>query len=101
MLDSLKMHHTETYANLLYNWLNLEWKRLGKGTVENITDPFGRESMPFITPKSTYWVSYYSIFVNFYIFCSLFLSCTSSQSLIRIMDAIAAFLSAYMPTISS
>ena len=54
ILDSLKMHNKNAYAILIYKWLNLEWKRLRKGKVENSTAPFSSKSMPLITPRSKY-----------------------------------------------
>lgn len=50
--DSLRMHNKQTYAKLIRQWLNCEWKRLGKGKVGNITVPFDHRNMPLLTPKS-------------------------------------------------
>lgn len=54
------------YANKIRIWLNKEWKRV-KGDTSDIEDPFDQETMPLLSPKSTYCynVIYNVTFVTF------------------------------------
>lgn len=58
------MHNKQTYAKLIREWLNSEWKRLNKGKVGGSTIPFDKEKhMPLLTPRSKH--SFVNI-VNFW-----------------------------------
>jgi len=53
-LDSLRMHNKNTYARHIRDWLNCEWKRLGKGKVGDRSAPFTKEGMTLTSPKIPY-----------------------------------------------
>ena len=61
-LDSLKMHNKNVYAKKIRQWLNFEHRRHGRGEVGGKIDPFDDESIPVISPKSTYFNSIFFIF---------------------------------------
>ena len=52
--DSSKrsMHDQHGNANQIYKWLNYEWKR------HNVNRPFSCDSMPLVSPKSEYCLSF-------------------------------------------
>ena len=54
-LDSLKMHNKNVYAKHIRRWLNSEHRRLGRGEVGGRIDPFIDDSIPVVSPKSTYF----------------------------------------------
>ena len=55
-LDSLKMHNQHVYADHIRQWLNSEHRRLGRGEVGDRFDPFMRDSIRVVSPKSTYFI---------------------------------------------
>jgi hypothetical protein len=98
-LDSLKMHNKHVYAKHIRQWLNSEHRRLGRGEVGGISDPFDNH-IPVVSPKSKYFNSilfYYSLRgLTFYHIS--FVKCTL-QSHTKKMDAIAVYLCVDMRTI--
>ena len=71
------MHQKQTYAKLIRQWLNCEWKRLGKGKVGNSTVPFDNRNMPLLTPKSKAHILNYCfryLFLHHLIACFPFVS---------------------------
>lgn len=56
-LDSLKMHNKNVYAKHIRQWLNSEHRRLERGEVGGIIDTFTHDSIPVVSPKSTYFNS--------------------------------------------
>jgi Ulp1 family protease len=49
--DSLRVHKVQVVAGRIRNWLNLEWKRLGKSKSEQHVDPFKDNSLKIYTPE--------------------------------------------------
>ena len=61
-LDSLKMHNKHVYAKHIRQWLNSEHRRLGRGEVGGMIDPFTHDCIRVVSPKSTY----FNLFVLFH-----------------------------------
>jgi len=56
-LDSLKAHRPGKVSSKIRGWLNTEWNRL-EGLEQ---EPFGKDTMPIISPKSTCSLSFQRI----------------------------------------
>jgi len=46
------MHSKNMYAQHIRQWLNCEWKRLGKGSIAGKDEPFLPKTFPLLSPKS-------------------------------------------------
>jgi len=51
--DSLRAHEKERVQSNVIEWLNYEWKRLGKSTDND--KPFSKSSMPVLAPRSKFY----------------------------------------------